>query len=352
MASQKWWNIFPRRHLKHFHGDGMGSRNELTGRPFEFETPAVDSDDSSNNAVAKNLLDSTTKAHEGILPVKKQARFQFMSIWQLKHVVVIPSRQTFMLMTVSNKRHDSLKCPSHTSCIPTRPQAIRLNITNMSPAKRCHGTTRTDTFSVYGPMIIPNSTFRYTTKMHWTDGWIGLITNHARTTMESTIQSSTLVEGKEISYHLHLLLAQQLNHIWTPRIIQVQWPLRTNFLIALLRPDLPCISTSTSISRTSRHPSSLITPATSWKHTTFTVVFLTRSTVIRSPLLGVSDNDSSGDDDDPCSTGQPYSICILVTPVTPVYRPFLLMNCIFSFPSIILSYPYPHSTHSDSCILA
>lgn len=118
MASQKWWNVFPRRHLKQLHNDGMGSRNELTGKPFEFETPAVDSDDSSNKAVAKNLLDSTTKAHEGVLPVKKKARFQFMSIWQLKHVVVIPSRQTFMLMTVSNKNHDRMKWPSHTSCIP------------------------------------------------------------------------------------------------------------------------------------------------------------------------------------------------------------------------------------------
>jgi hypothetical protein len=108
-----------------------------------------------------------------------------MSIWQLKHVVVIPSRQTFMLMTVSNKRHDWMKCPSHTSSIPTRPQATRRNTTNMSPVKRYHGTTRTDTFSVYGPTIIPNSTFRYTTKQHWNGGWIGLITKHALTTMET-----------------------------------------------------------------------------------------------------------------------------------------------------------------------
>jgi hypothetical protein len=82
----------------------------------------------------------------------------------------------------------------------------------------------------------------------------------------------------------------------------------------------------------------------SWKHTTFTALLLKRSTVIRPPHLG-------GDDDDPYSTGHPYSMCNLITPPIPVYGPFMLMNCIFSFPFISLSSPYPPSAHSDSCTL-
>ncbi|CEJ01886.1 hypothetical protein RMCBS344292_15907 [Rhizopus microsporus] len=38
------------------------------------------------NLVAKNMYDFTVQAHEGILPVKKMAKFDFLSIWTLKHV--------------------------------------------------------------------------------------------------------------------------------------------------------------------------------------------------------------------------------------------------------------------------
>ncbi|GAN01001.1 hypothetical protein MAM1_0004c00430 [Mucor ambiguus] len=52
------------------------------------------------NLVAKNMLDFTVKAHEGILPVKKLARFEFFSIWELKHIVLVPMKRFFIL---SNK---------------------------------------------------------------------------------------------------------------------------------------------------------------------------------------------------------------------------------------------------------
>ncbi|CAO3594586.1 unnamed protein product [Absidia cylindrospora] len=107
MATQRWfriWQIYPHQHRKddmNENGDQIGSCGELPMAPG-FQTQ---SDPNTNNAlVAKNLLDFTVKAHEGILPVKKRARFHFMSIWQLKHVVVIPSKQTFILMTtIGNK---------------------------------------------------------------------------------------------------------------------------------------------------------------------------------------------------------------------------------------------------------
>ncbi|KAI8077824.1 periplasmic binding protein-like I [Halteromyces radiatus] len=104
MTTQHWfnfWRIYPHQHRHHhkqhdMDSDRYGSCSELTSA-FRFETQ---SDSNAHNAlVAKNLLDFTVKAHEGVLPVKKRARFHFMSIWQLKHVVVIPSKQTFMLMT-------------------------------------------------------------------------------------------------------------------------------------------------------------------------------------------------------------------------------------------------------------
>lgn len=55
----------------------------------------------NENLAAKNLLDFSVQAHEGVLPVKKVTRFNFMSIWELKHVLVIPSNRFFVLMDVS-----------------------------------------------------------------------------------------------------------------------------------------------------------------------------------------------------------------------------------------------------------
>jgi hypothetical protein len=53
--------------------------------------------------VAKNMFDFTVQAHEGMLPVKKLARFEFLSIWELKHVVLVPMKRFFILSSVSFK---------------------------------------------------------------------------------------------------------------------------------------------------------------------------------------------------------------------------------------------------------
>ncbi|KAI8343904.1 periplasmic binding protein-like I [Chlamydoabsidia padenii] len=93
MTSQNWWKKYSRRHHKQYDDDRMGSCSELIGAPYQFEKPS-DIDNAN-----RTILDLTVKAHEGILPVKKKARFHYMSIWQLKHIVVIPSGRTFMLKT-------------------------------------------------------------------------------------------------------------------------------------------------------------------------------------------------------------------------------------------------------------
>lgn len=60
-------------------------------------------DDNLNlNLVAKNMFDFTVQAHEGILPVKKLARFEFFSIWELKHIVLVPLKRFFILSSVSS----------------------------------------------------------------------------------------------------------------------------------------------------------------------------------------------------------------------------------------------------------
>lgn len=55
------------------------------------------------NLVAKNMYDFTVQAHEGILPVKKMAKFDFLSIWTLKHVVLVPFKKYFILSEVSTQ---------------------------------------------------------------------------------------------------------------------------------------------------------------------------------------------------------------------------------------------------------
>lgn len=60
-------------------------------------------DDNLNlKLVAKNMFDFTVQAHEGILPVKKLARFEFFSIWGLKHIVLVPLKRFFILSDVSD----------------------------------------------------------------------------------------------------------------------------------------------------------------------------------------------------------------------------------------------------------
>ncbi|KAI8341058.1 periplasmic binding protein-like I [Chlamydoabsidia padenii] len=96
MSTQRW-SLFSKLYPHHKQHDtddeGLASCSELTSAN-QFDTQS-----SSNSHNAMNLLDHTVKAHEGVLPVKKWAQFNFMSIWQLKHVVVIPSKQMFVLMT-------------------------------------------------------------------------------------------------------------------------------------------------------------------------------------------------------------------------------------------------------------
>lgn len=65
-------------------------------------TYSTSSDEKVNlNLVARNLFDFTVEAHEGILPVKKLARYEFFSIWELKHIILVPLKKFFVLSNVS-----------------------------------------------------------------------------------------------------------------------------------------------------------------------------------------------------------------------------------------------------------
>ncbi|CEG65851.1 hypothetical protein RMATCC62417_02548 [Rhizopus microsporus] len=67
------------------------------------------------NLVAKNMYDFTVQAHEGILPVKKMAKFDFLSIWTLKHVVLVPFKKYFIL---SEKSGENATVYHYVSCEP------------------------------------------------------------------------------------------------------------------------------------------------------------------------------------------------------------------------------------------
>ncbi|CAO3612652.1 unnamed protein product [Cunninghamella blakesleeana] len=98
MKTQQWfpfWKRYPGNQHHHPMDDRFASCSELTSE-YRFKTP--DNSNATDALIAKNLLDYTVTAHEGVLPVKKRARFHFMSIWQLKQVIVIPSKQTFVLI--------------------------------------------------------------------------------------------------------------------------------------------------------------------------------------------------------------------------------------------------------------
>lgn len=70
-------------------------------------TYSTSSDEKVNlNLVAKNLFDFTVEAHEGILPVKKLARYEFFSIWELKHIILVPLKGFFVLSTVSRRKRN------------------------------------------------------------------------------------------------------------------------------------------------------------------------------------------------------------------------------------------------------
>ncbi|KAG2236589.1 hypothetical protein INT48_000143 [Thamnidium elegans] len=65
------------------------------------------------NLVAKNLFDFTVQAHEGVLPVKKMARLEFFSIWELRHIILVPMKRFFVL-TDKTKKNATLH--SYTDC--------------------------------------------------------------------------------------------------------------------------------------------------------------------------------------------------------------------------------------------
>ncbi|KAI9302837.1 periplasmic binding protein-like I [Cunninghamella echinulata] len=119
MSSQCWfsiWNRYPGQHPHHPMDDRFASCSELTSE-YRFKTP--DNSNAQDALIAKNLLDYTVTAHEGVLPVKKRARFHFMSIWQLKQVIVIPSKQTFVLVpTNSNSNGSEAEYHQYSVCQP------------------------------------------------------------------------------------------------------------------------------------------------------------------------------------------------------------------------------------------
>ncbi|RCH80212.1 hypothetical protein CU098_000875, partial [Rhizopus stolonifer] len=56
--------------------------------------------------VAKNMYDFTTEAHEGILPVKKMARLDILSIWTLKRITLVPFKRYFILSSKTGQNAD------------------------------------------------------------------------------------------------------------------------------------------------------------------------------------------------------------------------------------------------------
>lgn len=96
------------QHRKHFWRMGDPRYRERSNSRDEFSRTGmsfVDYSDSSQavneNLAARNLLDFSVQAHEGVLPVKKGSRFNYFSIWELHHVVVVPLKRFFILMNVS-----------------------------------------------------------------------------------------------------------------------------------------------------------------------------------------------------------------------------------------------------------
>lgn len=88
----KLWRLGER-----FYRDRSNSRDEFSNNAMTEET----SEQMPENLAARNLLDFSVQAHEGMLPVKRVSRFNFMVIWELKHIVVVPLKRFFVLMNVS-----------------------------------------------------------------------------------------------------------------------------------------------------------------------------------------------------------------------------------------------------------
>ncbi|ORX56420.1 periplasmic binding protein-like I [Hesseltinella vesiculosa] len=121
LTEQRWsWtrNLY-KLHGDHDMGDGrLDSSSQLTN-VYEFK---YDNRDENHDAlIARNLLDRDYHAYEGVLPVKKRGRFHFMSIWELKKVIVIPSNQVFVLVSPSGESYAHFY--HYESCYPLQQNA-------------------------------------------------------------------------------------------------------------------------------------------------------------------------------------------------------------------------------------
>ncbi|KAI8881275.1 hypothetical protein K501DRAFT_253457 [Backusella circina FSU 941] len=59
------------------------------------------------------MYDFTVKAHQGVLPVKKLAKFDFLSIWELKQITLLPTRRVFI---ISDQDHRNAHQYNYVSC--------------------------------------------------------------------------------------------------------------------------------------------------------------------------------------------------------------------------------------------
>ncbi|ORY96447.1 periplasmic binding protein-like I [Syncephalastrum racemosum] len=91
----KLWRLGER-----FYRDRSNSRDEFSNNAMTEEN----SEQMPENLAARNLLDFSVQAHEGMLPVKRVSRFNFMAIWELKHIVVVPLKRFFVLMNQSGQK--------------------------------------------------------------------------------------------------------------------------------------------------------------------------------------------------------------------------------------------------------
>ncbi|KAI8394060.1 periplasmic binding protein-like I [Radiomyces spectabilis] len=89
-------------HDRYYHGND--SHGELTAVTCPDTALSHSSGPYPSHLLMKNLLDFSVQAHEGVLPVKKVARFRFMSIWELQHIVLVPLKRFFVLMNQSSHK--------------------------------------------------------------------------------------------------------------------------------------------------------------------------------------------------------------------------------------------------------
>ncbi|KAG2220592.1 hypothetical protein INT45_002614, partial [Circinella minor] len=89
------FRFFRLRYRNNNYGNNDSGEDPLSNH---FDDHSGDSTGGSDNLAAKNLLDFSVQAHEGVLPVKKVARFNYMTIWELKRVVVVPLKRFFIMM--------------------------------------------------------------------------------------------------------------------------------------------------------------------------------------------------------------------------------------------------------------